>query len=103
MSNILLVCSAGISTSILVKSMNEYAEKLSHQGKIWAVGIIDTKESLEEADIVLLGPQIGNLLETIQKAAGDDTKVAVMDKDVYASGDGEKALKHAMELLGEID
>lgn len=99
MSNILLICSAGISTGVLVRNMNKAAQNISFDGKVWSVGIFDAKEALSDADIVLLGPQIGHLLETIQDAAGKDKRVSMMDKEIYASGDGERALEYAISLL----
>ena len=41
MTNILLVCSAGMSTSMMVKKMQEAAEEKKIEAEIWAVGDAD--------------------------------------------------------------
>ncbi len=60
MKNILLVCAAGMSTSMLVKRMKEYADTVNIKVTINALAISEAKETLKknEVDIVLLGPQV---------------------------------------------
>lgn len=41
MTNILLVCSAGMSTSMMVKKMQEAAAAKGIEAEIWAVGDAD--------------------------------------------------------------
>lgn len=38
MKKILLACSSGMSTSLLVTKMEEYAHSIGDEAKIWAVG-----------------------------------------------------------------
>lgn len=60
MKNILLVCAAGMSTSMLVKRMQAYAESTNTEVNINAMSISEAKEKIKknEADVVLLGPQV---------------------------------------------
>lgn len=46
MQNILLVCAAGMSTSMLVKRMQEQAENIKAQVNINALAISEAKEKL---------------------------------------------------------
>ena len=55
MYNILLVCSAGMSTSMLVKKMQDAAAEKGVEATIWAVGDAESVEEVKKADIVLLG------------------------------------------------
>ena len=50
MVNILLVCSAGMSTSALVKKMDEAAQAKGVEAKIWAVGDAQSKEDAAKAE-----------------------------------------------------
>ena len=58
MTNILLVCSAGMSTSMMVKKMQEAAEEKKIEAEIWAVGDADAVNNVEKMDVMLLGPQV---------------------------------------------
>lgn len=56
MKNILLVCAAGMSTSMLVKRMQAYAESINTEVNINAMSISEAKEKIKknEADVVCL-------------------------------------------------
>ena len=56
MKKILLCCAAGMSTSMLVKKMQQAAEEHSLETMINAISISDIEEHLPEYDVVLLGP-----------------------------------------------
>lgn len=60
--NILLCCSAGMSTSLLVSKMEQSAKKQGIDCKIWAIATSEVNDEIENADVVLLGPQVRFLL-----------------------------------------
>lgn len=99
MINILLVCSAGMSTSMLVKKMKDAAEKRGIEANIWAVGDADSKEATQKADIVLLGPQVRYLESKMRAKVDNKIPVAVIDMRVYGTMNGESALDSALETL----
>lgn len=99
MKKILLVCSAGMSTSIVVKKMEAAAQAKGIETKIWAVGDALAKDNVGEADIVMLGPQVKFLLGKMQTLAGD-TPVAVIDMRDYGMMNGEAILNKALEIIG---
>lgn len=98
MINILLVCSAGMSTSMLVKKMQEAADKKGLEANIWAVGDSDSQEESKKADIVLLGPQVRYLEAKMKERVDNKIPVAVIDMMVYGTMNGEKALDNALEF-----
>ena len=55
---IILVCSAGMSTSILVKKMREEAKNRSLKAEINAYAEADLPSHLDEIDVILIGPQV---------------------------------------------
>ena len=67
--NILLICSAGMSTSMMMKRMKEAAAAKHINANIWAVGEGLAKEHIPKADIILLGPQVRYLLQKIEEMA----------------------------------
>lgn len=58
MKKILLVCSAGMSTSILVKKMEEAAEIMNIDVHVEAKAMAEAQSVLENYDVILLGPQV---------------------------------------------
>lgn len=99
MKKILLVCSAGMSTSIVVKKMEAAAQAKGIEAKIWAVGDALAKDNIGEADIVMLGPQVKFLLGKMQTLAGDKP-VSVIDMRDYGMMNGEAILNKALEIIG---
>lgn len=99
MTNILLVCSAGMSTSMMVKKMQEAAAEKKIEAEIWAVGDADAANNVEKMDVMLLGPQV-RFLESKMKAIAGGKPVAVIDMQAYGTMNGAKVLEQALKLLG---
>lgn len=99
MKKILLVCAMGMSTSILMSKMDKAAEAKGIEAKIWAIGNQEVDEQWEEADIILLGPQIGYMQKKIEKIVDGAIPVKVIDNYDYAIANGEAVLEKAIKLL----
>ena len=67
MKKILLVCCAGMSTSLLVNRMREVAKTKEIDCKIWSTSEkeLPNEFAQEPADVILVGPQIRYLLNNI--------------------------------------
>lgn len=100
MKKILLVCSAGMSTSMLVKKMQMFASSKKLAIEITAKGIAEAKPSIKEYDVVLLGPQISYALDEIKKIA-DQIPVELIPAQIYALARGEEAVRMAYKILDE--
>ncbi|MGL5978555.1 MAG: PTS sugar transporter subunit IIB [Erysipelotrichaceae bacterium] len=99
MKHILLICSAGMSTSMLVTRMQKAAETRGVDAKIWAMGATEAKGHLDEADIILLGPQVRFMKAEISSKT---TKpVDVIDMSAYGMMNGEKVLEAALKVLAK--
>lgn len=102
MKNILLACSSGMSTSLLVSKMEEAAEKQGVEVTIWAVGQDKAKQDMEKADVLLIGPQMRFMKKKLGKVAEEiGIPLDVIDPVAYGRVDGEAVLKKALELIGE--
>lgn len=100
--NIYLVCNAGMSTSIVVKKMQEAAEKQNLSDihiEAFSVEILNQKAT--EADVVMLGPQIRHMLSEVNKIIGGKCPVDVMDMRDYGTLRGDKILAKALKLAGK--
>ena len=102
MINILLVCSAGMSTSMLVKKMQAAALEKGIEATIWAVGDAESTAESKKADVVLLGPQVRFLLKKMEERVNHEKPVAVIDMAAYGSMNGGKVLDNAIQLLNEF-
>ena len=96
---IMLVCAAGMSTSMLVRKMIDAAEQTKANVKIFAASAADAKDKLaaEHPDVLLLGPQV-RYLEGDFKAALS-IPVAVINMSDYGLMKGDRVLQTALDLM----
>lgn len=98
MINILLVCNAGMSTSILVEKMKKVAIEKGIEAKIWALSSTEAKNNKEDVDVVLIAPQLKFAVKDIQNSF-QDRPIEVIDMRVYGTIDGNRALNQALNLI----
>lgn len=102
MKRIMLVCSAGMSSSLLVCKMKLAAAKLGVQAEIQAVAEADCSNHADDADVLLLGPQVRFLFSKLKAAiAPKGIPVEVIDDFDYGTMNGEKVLRQALHLMGQ--
>ncbi|KXG08456.1 Oligo-beta-mannoside-specific phosphotransferase enzyme IIB component [Anoxybacillus sp. P3H1B] len=102
MKKILLACSSGMSTSLLMTKMQAYAKEIGEETEIWAVGQDQAKKEMEKADVVLIGPQMSFLKGELQKEAKKyGIPVEVIDMVAYGLADGKKVYEQAIKLIEE--
>jgi PTS system cellobiose-specific IIB component len=99
MKKIVLLCSAGMSTSLLVNKMREAAKKQGYECSIDAYPIRSATEHGKDADIVLLGPQVRFQLRKLNQDLS--CPVEAIDPMTYGRMDGEALLKKVREVLGD--
>ena len=99
MRNIVLFCAAGMSTSLLVNKMKDYAASINYECKIEAHPISKAQECGAAADICLLGPQVRHIMRKVQKIVGDAAPIAVIDAVAYGTCNGAKVLEQAEKLV----
>lgn len=102
MKRILLACSSGMSTSLLVSKMKEAAEAKGIDVEIWAVAQDKAASEMERADVLLIGPQMRFLKKKFAAVAEEiGIPLDVIDPVAYGRIDGEAVLNKALELIGE--
>ncbi|RBP42693.1 PTS sugar transporter subunit IIB [Garciella nitratireducens] len=100
MKRILLACSSGMSTSLLVSKMKEVADQRGLEVEIWAVGNERVDTEMEKADVVFIGPQMRFLKRKLDKKANKiGIQIEVIDPVAYGRMDGEAVLNRALELI----
>lgn len=97
---IMLVCSAGMSTSLLVTKMEKAAAEKGLEAKIFAVAEAEAANHLDEIDVLLLGPQVrfleGNMKKKLEPKG---IPLAVINSVDYGMMKGDKVLEQALELM----
>ena len=82
---VLLICAAGMSTSILMKKMTQYAQDQAEPLEIRAVGLMEYLDFVDQYDVLLLGPQVAYRLDTVKASTAKPAAcIPAMD---YALGD----------------
>ena len=99
MKKILLVCSAGISTSLLVNKMNNAAKEFGEEVSIEALPVSECSSKIDEVDIVLLGPQVRFQKPVVEKLANGRIPVEVIDMRLYGIMDGKSILTSTLEKI----
>ncbi|MGL5149356.1 MAG: PTS sugar transporter subunit IIB [Clostridium sp.] len=97
MKNIMLVCSAGMSTSLLVTKMQKAAEEQGVEAKIWAVGTGIYTSEKGNCDVILLGPQVRFMKAEVARTM--EVPVEVIDMRIYGKMDGAGALAQALKMM----
>lgn len=100
MKKILLVCSAGMSTSLLVSKMKLSAKETGVECIINAIAESDLGDYERDVDILLLGPQVRFLFTKLKEKFGaQGIPVSVINTVDYGTMNGAKVLKYALDLI----
>ncbi|AOW96346.1 PTS sugar transporter subunit IIB [Borrelia miyamotoi] len=99
---ILLICSSGMSTSILLREMEKCAKSNNLDVKIEAASEAIFSKLIDDCDIVLLAPQIRfnkAKLELIAKAKG--VPIELINTIDYGTMNGDRVLKLAFDVVSK--
>lgn len=103
MKQILLVCSAGMSTSLLVTKMEAAAKEEGVDVKIFALPFADAGRVLEDVDVILLGPQVRFQKAAIEKMAKNRKNgpipVDVIDMRDYGTMNGKAVFDMVRKMI----
>lgn len=99
MKEILLVCAAGMSTSLLVNKMKAYAEEVGVEVSIEALSISEASKKIDTADIVMLGPQVRYQKPQIDEMVAGRIPVLVIEMKDYGMINGKAVLETALKAI----
>ncbi len=100
MVRVLIVCSWGMSTSLLVDSLLTAAEAASYELQVEALSAGEYAVKVDECDVVLIAPQIRHLRKSIEKLAASVGKpVAMIEPFHYATMNGSAVLQQIILLV----
>lgn len=96
---ILLVCAGGMSTSILMKKMDEYWKQQGEELVIKAVGLAEYQDVYQNFDIVMVGPQVSYRLKEIKE--NTNLPCSAIESFDYAIANCPNIMKLAKKLYDE--
>lgn len=100
MIRVLIVCSWGMSTSLLVEGMLAAAAQRGIALVIEALSAGEYAAKVDECDVVLIAPQIRHLRKSIEKLAQSVGKpVGLIEPFYYATMNGAAVLEQVLALI----
>ena len=99
---IMLICAAGMSTSLLVNKMKKVAEDKGIDADIFAISANEADEyfASKKVDALLLGPQVRFMKSQFEdKVTPLGIKLEVIPMVDYGTMNGEKVLDLALKLI----
>ena len=100
MIRVLIVCSWGMSTSLLVDSMLAAAKERNYELIVEALSAGEYAEKVDDCDVVLIAPQIRHLRKSIEKLAASAGKpVAMIEPFHYATMNGQAVLEQVLPFI----
>ena len=100
---IMLACSAGMSTSLLVSKMQEAAKEQGKDYEIFSKSVadIDHQFEVEKPDVLMLGPQVAYMKADIQRKCDDaGVPMEVINMTDYGMMNGKNVLAEAEKIMG---
>ncbi|MBR3349565.1 MAG: PTS sugar transporter subunit IIB [Solobacterium sp.] len=103
MKKILLLCGAGISTSILLNKLEEAAAMFGdHEYEFEATTIEQADKYVPEADVVLVAPQISFQIGSLQRRF-PEARFSAMDMHMFGMIDGAAIIALAERTIEESE
>ncbi|MFO7152034.1 MAG: PTS sugar transporter subunit IIB [Bacillota bacterium] len=97
---ILLVCSGGMSTSIVVKAVEKKAAELKEDVYVEAVSTTQFEEKVKDFDVALIAPQVRHRKQYFDEIASKHhVPTGVIEPQAYGPFGGEKIIRQAKEIL----
>ncbi len=97
---LLLVCYAGLSTSMLAQRLEDEGAARGIEVEVEAVPMTELEANLEGVDAVLLGPQVRFAEKDARAAVGDDVPLMVIAPQDFGMMRADNVLDQVSSLIG---
>lgn len=94
---IMLVCAGGLSTSLLMKKMQQWAEKNNIDLEVKAYGVSHYEDNYQNYDCILIGPQITYKIDEIKSKV--NIPVSPIEPLDYAMGNVDNIIKIVKKMI----
>lgn len=103
-TRIMLICAAGMSTSLLVTKMEKAAKEAGDEVEIFALPLTEGGKFINTVDCVLLGPQVRYAkteVEKLIKETGKDIPLDIIEMKDYGMMNGKAVYEYAKKLMNQ--
>ena len=94
---ILLCCRAGVTSNMFASALKDEAAKKEMDIVVWAAAETAVEYSIEQADIVLVTPQLAGDLRKLEGLANSGTPVILIVEEDFRVFNAKKVLDEALE------
>lgn len=102
MINVLISCSGGFSSSLVISKFKEAAKNKGIDVNAWAINSGDFDANIDKADIVLVAPQISFMYESFkEKANKKGIPCFMISQQDYGRCNGENILETVLNILNK--
>lgn len=99
MYKILLCCTSGLTTSMLVNTMKKEAEVQKIDVMVWTVAASAIELTWADADCILVAPQNVGDLEKVKSVVKTSIPVAAINSGDFSKMNGKAVLEHAIDMI----
>ncbi|MCL5774232.1 MAG: PTS sugar transporter subunit IIB [Firmicutes bacterium] len=97
---ILLICSGGMSTSLIVEAMKKFSVEKGIYALIESAGSESLEDKINEFDVILVAPQVRHRFDRFKEIADRFNKpIELIDARAYGLVDGRSIFERAASLL----
>lgn len=95
---ILLCCKAGVTSNMFAAALKDEASKKDIDVIIWAAAETAVEYSIEQADIVLVTPQLKSSVRKFEGLANSGTPVILISDEDFTNFNAKKVLDEALAI-----
>ncbi len=97
---LLLVCYAGMSTSMLAQRLVDEGKKRDLEVEVQAVPLTELEENLDGVSAVLLGPQVRFAEKDVRDTIGGNVPMMVLSPQDFGMMRADAVLAQVLDLIG---
>ena len=97
---ILLCCKAGVTSNMFASALKDEAKKRELDVIVWAAAETAVEYSVDQADIILVTPQLRSSLTKFEDLADADTPVILISDEDFVQFNAKKVLDEALVKKG---
>ena len=94
---ILLCCKAGVTSNMFASALTDEASKRDLEIIIWAAAETAVEYSIEQADIILVTPQLKSSLTKFEELARPGTPVILISDEDFKTFNAKIVLEDALQ------
>lgn len=96
---VLLCCKAGVTSNMFASALKDEAAKKNIELTVWAAAETAVEYSIEQADIVLVTPQLKSSVGKFEDYAKPGTPVILISDEDFVQFNAKKVLEEAIAKL----